>query len=119
RTELREQLRVQPQLAFRGDLAQVRCHALAYAGDLEQLLLVADQVNDLIGESLDGLGRAPVRADANGIVTADLHEVSRLVARIGDGFIVQAGSVQFYLAQPLHACDIHNSDSVAVFKGDV
>src|SRR3954464_3056416 len=41
-TELREQLRVQSQLAFRCDLADVRRHPFPDARDREQLLLVAD-----------------------------------------------------------------------------
>src|SRR3954469_20049978 len=119
RTELRQQLAMQAQLAFAGDLAQVGGHAFADARNLQQLLLVGDDLADLLRQRLDGFGGATIRAYAEGVVAADLHQVSSLVKRICDGFIVQAGSVQFYLAQPLHARHLDNTDPLAVFEGDV
>ena len=92
RAILFQQLGVQPQLAFFENFLKVHAHSLADAGNGEQRFLVADDVSDGLSQAFDGLGRAPVRADAKRIVALDLHQVGGLVKDVGEGFVIQSSS---------------------------
>src|SRR5579859_1479313 len=63
--------------------------ALADPRNGQQLLLVANQAGDGLAQRFDGLGRAPVRANAERVVASDLHEIGGFVEDGGNGFVVQ------------------------------
>src|SRR5208283_1205733 len=78
------------EFATAAQLLNVGRHALADAGDLEQLLRFVDQSRDLLGEPFERFGGAAIGADTEGVVAVDLHEISGFVEDVGDGLVVQA-----------------------------
>ena len=87
---LLQQLLVRPELAAAAQLLDVGRHALADAGNLQQLLGFVDQCRDLLRQSFDGLGGAAIGADAERVVAVDLHEIGGFVKDVGDGLVVHA-----------------------------
>jgi hypothetical protein len=98
-----EQLAVEPELALAEDLLNVGGHALADAGNLQQLLGLTHQLGDGSGQRLQCLRRIAVGADAERIVAAHLHQVGGLVKNGGHALVVEARhgfSVRFYSFGP-------------------
>src|SRR5262249_23924942 len=77
------------ELALLEDFGQVRGHALADAGDFEQLFLVADQLRDGLRQALDGFGGTAVGTDPEGGLALGFHPVGGLVEDGGDALVVE------------------------------
>ena len=71
-----------------GDFLQVYQHALADAGNLQQLLGFADKFGDLLGQVLDRLRRVAIGTDAERILAINLEQVGSLVEQTSDSFVV-------------------------------
>ena len=89
RAVLLQQLGVQRDAPGLVEILQVRAHALADAGNFEQLLGFGNQRPDGLVERFDGFGGAAIGADAEGIVAVDLHQVGGFVQDGGDGLVVE------------------------------
>ena len=81
---------MQFQLVFLQDLPQVRGHALADAGNCQQLLGIVDQFGDLPRQSLNGFGGIAVGTYAKRIFARDLHQIGSLDQDIGDALVIHA-----------------------------
>ena len=82
------------QFGLHGELAvfekflQVPEHALADAGNCENLLGIVDQFFDRLRAVLDGLRGVAVGADAEGVLPVDFEQVGGFVENVGDGLVV-------------------------------
>ena len=65
-------------------------HAFSDAGYFKHLFGLGDQICDLLRQSLDGLGRISIRADAKRILTVNLEQVGSFIKNAGDGFVIHA-----------------------------
>ncbi len=69
-------------------MLQVGEHALADAGDCQQLFGFGDQIGNLLGQRLDRLGGIAVGTNAEGILAVDFEQVGGFVENSSDGFVV-------------------------------
>src|SRR5271157_89337 len=79
-----------PERSAAAQLLDVCRHAFAYAGNLQQLLRLIEQGGRLLRESFEGLSGAAIRADTEGVVAVDLHQIGGFVEDVGDGLVVHA-----------------------------
>src|SRR5271157_1331510 len=85
-----QQLLMNPKFAAAAQLLDVRRHAFANAGNLQQLLRIVQQGGDLLRNPFESLSGAAIGADAERVAAVDLHQVSGFVEDVGDGLIVHA-----------------------------
>ena len=99
------------ELSGLAELLDVGGHALADAGNFQQLLRLAEQGSNLVGRGLDRLGRAAIGADTEPVVAVDLHEIGGFVEDVRDGFVIQGES-----ALPVGIAAVSNSGDVNTFR---
>ena len=88
----REQLVAQLHAAVRDHLLNVGSHALADAGNLQQLFRVVDERGQLRRGLFYGFSSAPIGPDAEGISSADLQKVGCFAQKLGYGSILHSSS---------------------------
>src|SRR5436309_2018623 len=71
-------------------------HGLANTGNFQKFFRFADQLGNRLRQRLNGFGGAAVRADAEWVVAANLHEIGGFVKDVGEKFVVHL--TQFYRA---------------------